>query len=61
MTKKIIPLVFTAVGFAMGIAFVTTSVLPDTEPPVVLLGIGLVSLGFASLQRVAGDVQSESG
>lgn len=46
-------LVCTAVGLAMGVAFLVLSVLPDADPPITLLGIGLFSLAFGSLVRIS--------
>ena len=51
--SEIIPLVFKAVGMAMGVASVVLSVLgsAETDTLVTLLSIGLASLGIASLNE----------
>ena len=51
--SEILPLVFKAVGLAMGVAAVVLSVLGEAEVEtlVTLLGIGLASLGIAALNQ----------
>jgi hypothetical protein len=50
---RIVPIVFKAVGMAMGVAVVVLSILKaaGTETYVLLLGIGLFCLGLAALQK----------
>jgi hypothetical protein len=50
---EILPLVFKAVGLAMGVASIVLSFLgsAETETIVTLLSIGLASLGIASLNQ----------
>ena len=56
--SKMMDLVFRAVGLAMGVAVVVLSILGSISPEtaVLLLGIGLASLGIAALDK-ATDVQ----
>lgn len=50
---EIFPLVFKAVGLAMGVAALVLSILGETEVDtlITLLSIGLVSLGLATLNQ----------
>lgn len=51
--KNLLDLVFKAVGLAMGVAVVVLSILGSMTPEtgVLLLGIGLASLGIAALDN----------
>lgn len=55
--KSILPLVFRAVGLAMGVAAVVLNILKAAplETQVSLLGFGLFSLGLAVLDREERD------
>ena len=50
---EILPLVFKAVGLAMGVASIVLTVVgeADTDTLITLLSIGLASLGIASLNQ----------